>query len=199
MADEIGAPEIALPLLRQARTGCHMTLQEVSDAVGLSVTHLSRLESGKRQPSVGILMQLARLYGKGVGELLGEDSSARHHLTTAEQRVPRPGPDGPIAVLTGLPDLRGLHAVELTLDGDDTVDHVSSHGDEEVIYVLSGAIRVTLGDEALDLAAGDSLHFDARVDHRLTERDHESRVLIVCAPLQTAHARPHASPVARGR
>ena len=176
-----------------------MTLQEASDAVGLSVTHLSRLEYGKRQPSVGILMQLARLYGKGVGELLGEDSSARHHVTTAEQRVPRPGPDGPIAILTGLPDRQGLHAVELTLDGDDSVDHVSSHGDEEIIYVLSGAVRVQLGDETIELHRGDSLHFDARIDHRLTDLDHESRMLIVCAPLQTPHAQPHASPLGRGR
>lgn len=169
-----------------------MTLQDVSDSIGLSVTHLSRLESGKRQPSVGILMQLARLYGTSVGDLLGENTTTRHHVTTAEERTARPGPDGPFTVLTGLPDLHGLHAVELTLEGQ--AHNSSSHEDEEIIYAVTGAVRVTLGDETVDLHQGDALHFDARIEHNLEDLEPPSRLLIVCAPLQPNGFRPHAHP-----
>ncbi len=192
MSVEDVATEVSVPLLRQARLGCHMTLQDVSNSIGLSVTHLSRLESGKRQPSVGILMQLARLYGTSVGNLLGERASTRHYLTRAEDRASRPGPDGPFTILSGLPDLRGLHAVELTLEGDE--HHSSSHEDEEIMYALSGAARVTLADEVIELHAGDAIHFDARVEHRLEDLQSQTRILIVCAPLQTSGFPPHALP-----
>ncbi|MDN5744479.1 MAG: XRE family transcriptional regulator [Nocardioidaceae bacterium] len=192
MSVEDAAAEISGPLLRQARLGCHMTLQDVSDSIGISVTHLSRLESSKRQPSVGILMQLARLYGTSVGDLLGENTSTRHHLTRADVRTSRPGPDGPFTVLTGLPDLRGLHAVELTLAGIE--HHPSSHEDEEILYTLAGAVSLSLGDETIELREGDAIHFDARVEHSLTDLQPNSRVVIVCAPLPANSFRPHALP-----
>lgn len=188
--DDETAAAVTGPLLRSARKARGLTLAQVSAQVGLSVTHLSRLEAGKRQPSIGMLMKLAQSYGTGVGELLGESTGTVHHHSRRSDRVTRPGPDGPFGVLTGAPNLRGLHAVELSLDPEDD-EHVSTHDDEEVLYVVSGALTLVLGEQQLALTEGDAVHFDARVRHRLTKHSPDTRVVIVCAPSKAASAGAH--------
>src|SRR5216684_5562634 len=59
--------------LRSAREARGLTLDQLSASTGISKAHLSRLESGARQPSVGILVELAAALGTRVGALLGED------------------------------------------------------------------------------------------------------------------------------
>ena len=77
-----------------SRPGCgscaavrRLTLENAAHRAGLSPAHLSRLETGRRQPSLPMLLGLARIYGTTVSELLGEAAAgARSH---------RPGgPDG---------------------------------------------------------------------------------------------------------
>src|SRR6202046_4357797 len=60
--------------LRSAREARGLTLDQLSASTGISKAHLSRLESGARQPSVGILVELAGALGTRVGTLLGEDA-----------------------------------------------------------------------------------------------------------------------------
>src|ERR1700735_5417805 len=59
--------------LRSAREARGLTLDQMSASTGVSKAHLSRLESGERQPSVGILVELAAALGTRVGALFGED------------------------------------------------------------------------------------------------------------------------------
>src|ERR1700678_1713934 len=59
--------------LRAAREARGLTLDQISASVGVSKAHLSRLESGDRQPSVGILVEVAAALGTRVSVLLGED------------------------------------------------------------------------------------------------------------------------------
>ena len=60
--------------LRAAREARGLTLDQLSASTGVSKAHLSRLESGERQPSVGILVELAAALGTRVGALFGEDA-----------------------------------------------------------------------------------------------------------------------------
>ncbi|MEK8174307.1 helix-turn-helix transcriptional regulator [Streptomyces sp. M19] len=63
--------------LLAARNRVRWTLAEAAESVGVSVAHLSRLERGERQPSVGVLMQLARTYGVPLGQLVGRSPRSR--------------------------------------------------------------------------------------------------------------------------
>ena len=64
-------PGIA-PRLRDLRRNRGLTLEAAAGRAGLSPAHLSRLETGRRQPSLPMLLGLARVYGTTVSELLGE-------------------------------------------------------------------------------------------------------------------------------
>jgi ribosome-binding protein aMBF1 (putative translation factor) len=74
--------------LRSAREVRGLTLDQLSASTGISKAHLSRLESGARQPSVGILVELAGALGTRVGTLLGEDAAGAP-LATFSPDAPR--------------------------------------------------------------------------------------------------------------
>ena len=59
------------PRLRALRQQREMTLADLSADTGISVSTLSRLESGQRRPTLELLLPLARAYGVPLDELVG--------------------------------------------------------------------------------------------------------------------------------
>jgi transcriptional regulator with XRE-family HTH domain len=56
-------------LLKQKRQSANLTLYELSNASGVSTSHLGRIEKGDRFPSAAVLQKIARPLGFGEGEL----------------------------------------------------------------------------------------------------------------------------------
>src|SRR5580698_6594620 len=61
--------------LHEQRVRAGLTLEQLAQKAELSTAHLSRLESGDRQPSVAALISLARALGVSLSWLLGERTS----------------------------------------------------------------------------------------------------------------------------
>ena len=76
------------PQLRELRRRAALTLEAAARAAGLSPAHLSRLETGQRQPSLPMLLALARIYGTTVSELLGETAADRDAVVRAADMEP---------------------------------------------------------------------------------------------------------------
>ena len=73
------------PRLRALRRQRDITLAALAEATGISVSTLSRLESGQRRPTLELLLPLARAYGVPLDDLVG----APPHRRPA--RPPAPG------------------------------------------------------------------------------------------------------------
>jgi transcriptional regulator with XRE-family HTH domain len=139
-----------------------MTLAELSRATGISVSTLSRLESGQRRPALELLLPLARAYGVPLDELVGapETGDPRIHLRPTRHRdqtiVPlsRGGSGGPQAFKHLIP------ASVAEREPDPKV-----HEGYEWIYVLRGRLRLVLGVHDLVLPAGEAAEFDTRTPH----------------------------------
>jgi len=56
-------------ILRQRRVMIPLTLRELSAMLGVSPTHLGRIERGERYPSARVLRKIAKPLGFGEGEL----------------------------------------------------------------------------------------------------------------------------------
>jgi transcriptional regulator with XRE-family HTH domain len=179
--------------LREMRSRHGLTLTEVAARIGVSATHMSRLERGQRQPSIGVLRQLAAVYQVGIGELVGENAAAERKIVRADSPPHREETDdGPYATLTGLVGHSGLGVVQLDITEDDGRHQIRRHEDEEWIYVLRGELQLELSAEHITLGAGDSVHFDARTPHRLmSAAGLDTRILIACAPLRTPSTNGH--------
>ena len=61
-----------------------------------------------------------------------------------------------------------MQPLRVTISASRIGNELYRHDGEEWLYVLSGYLIVTLGEDEFALGPGDSLHFDATIGHRLT-------------------------------
>ncbi|MDT0528968.1 XRE family transcriptional regulator [Micromonospora sp. DSM 115977] len=157
------------PRLRALRRQRETTLADLSAATGISVSTLSRLESGSRRPTLELLLPLARAHGVTLDELVDAPSTGdpRVHL----RPVTRHG-------MTMLPLTRrpgGIQAYKLVIPGGGrrAEPDPQTHEGYEWLYVLNGRLRVILGDQDLVLTPGEAAEFDTRVPHWFGSADAE--------------------------
>ncbi|WP_327698924.1 helix-turn-helix domain-containing protein [Streptomyces sp. NBC_00459] len=156
---------LVAPRLRALRRRASLTLEAAAGAAGLSPAHLSRLETGQRQPSLPMLLGLARIYGTTVSELLGETVADRDAIVRAADMEPTAA--GGWSYWQAGASGRGMQALRVHVPHGAQGDIVRVHPGEEWLYVLKGRLRLRLGDTAHVLAPGDSAHFDSLTPHRL--------------------------------
>ncbi|MCX3062421.1 helix-turn-helix domain-containing protein [Streptomyces beihaiensis] len=161
-------PAVA-PRLRALRRRASLTLEVAAGSAGLSPAHLSRLETGHRQPSLPMLLSLARTYGTTVSELLGEAPADRDAVVRAgSAEATKAG--GWTYVQAGAPG-RGMQALRVHVPHGAQGDIVRVHPGEEWLYVLTGRLRLRLGDTSHRLGPGDSAHFDSLTPHKIAAAD----------------------------
>ncbi|WP_376766033.1 helix-turn-helix domain-containing protein [Amycolatopsis pithecellobii] len=148
------------PRLRALRKQNRSTLAELSEATGISVSTLSRLESGSRKPSLELLLPLARAHRVPLDDLVGapQTGDPRVHL--------RPRVHHGMTVVPLSQNPGGMQAFKLILAGGGrTEPEPRTHEGHDWLYVLNGRLRVVLGEHDIVLRAGEVVEFDTRVPH----------------------------------
>ena len=161
-----GGDDLVLaPQLRDRRRAAGLTLEAAAHRAGLSAAHLSRLESGLRQPSLPVLLGLARMYGTTVSDLLGETTAEPDPIVRGAgmAAVPAGGWTYWRAGGTG----RAMQALRVHVPARSQRALVRVHPGEEWLHVTAGELVLGLGARTHTLAPGDSAHFDSLVPHRL--------------------------------
>jgi transcriptional regulator with XRE-family HTH domain len=149
------------PRLRALRQRHDMTLAELSAATDISVSTLSRLESGQRRPNLELLLPLARAHRVPLDELVGAPA-------TGDPRIhAQPFTRNGMTVLPLTRQAGGLQAYKLVIPTSRAHQEPDLQGHEgyEWLYVLSGQLRLVLGEHDLVLRAGEAAEFDTRVPH----------------------------------
>ncbi|HEX4140018.1 MAG TPA: cupin domain-containing protein [Candidatus Methylacidiphilales bacterium] len=171
--------------LKQQRQRKGWTLEELATRSGLSKTFLSRLESGDRQASIAAVLTLSEVFGLSLAELFETHVPLDPCLIVRKSETEAREAHG----LTYLPLSRAGHHFNLrplrvTVSPDRTGNEHYRHEGEEWIYVLSGAITLSLAGETYDLDTGDAVHFDSRLPHRVMTRGRKAaEILLVASPL----------------
>ncbi|MFI0731298.1 helix-turn-helix domain-containing protein [Streptomyces sp. NPDC021225] len=151
------------PRLRALRLARGATLSQLSETTGISVSTLSRLESGQRKPTLELLLPLARAHQVPLDELV--DAPA-----TGDPRIhPRPFTRHGRVFVPLTRHLGGLQAYKMILPAGQTSEGTrleqKVHEGYEWLYVLAGRLRLALGEHDLVLTAGEAAEFDTRVPH----------------------------------
>ena len=147
------------PRLRELRQRRDTTLAALAETTGISVSTLSRLESGQRRPTLELLLPLARAYGVQLDDLVGGPPTGdpRVHL-----RPVRRG-DMTMIPLTRRPG--GVQAYKLIIPVRRAAPDPKTHEGYEWLYVLDGQLRLLLGDQDIVLRPGEAAEFGTRVPH----------------------------------
>lgn len=150
------------PRLKELRLRRDLTLNELAEETGISTSTLSRLEAGLRRPTLEQLLPLARSYGVTLDELVDAPE-------TGDPRVnlkPLPTKDGrTILPLSRRPG--GIQAYKFILPAgsEDEKPDLRTHEGYDWAFVLSGRLRLVLGEHDLILGPGEAAEFDTRTPH----------------------------------
>ncbi|MEU5859604.1 MULTISPECIES: XRE family transcriptional regulator [unclassified Nonomuraea] len=145
--------------LRHLRTERGVTLAALAEATGISKSTLSRLESGQRRPSLELLLPIAEAHQVPLDELVGapEVGDPRVRLKpvvrngrTVLPLTTQPGP---------------LQAWKSVIPADQKRPQPVTHEGYEWMYVLSGRVRLIVGDHDLILGPGEAAEFDTHLPH----------------------------------
>ena len=181
--------------LRSLRTTRRTTLARVSADTGISVSTLSRLESGQRRPTLELLMPLARIYGVTLDELV--DAPATGDPRVHMRPVRRHG----ATVIPLTERAGGLRAYKYILPAAPAAAEPvpQTHEGYEWLYVLSGRLRLVLGEQELVLQPGEAAEFNTRTPHWMGNAGAEAvEFLALFGPQgERAHLRARPAPAPR--
>ncbi|GAB2612720.1 helix-turn-helix domain-containing protein [Kribbella endophytica] len=150
------------PRLRRLRQERGTTLTDLATSTGISISTLSRLESGQRRPTLELLLPLARAHQVQLDELVDAPPTGdprihakpikRHHGAIVIPLSRRPG---------------GLQAFKQIAPPGWPGGEVNqqTHEGYDWVYVLSGQLRLVLDDKDFILKEGEVAEFDTRVPH----------------------------------
>src|SRR2546423_2703773 len=162
--DDVGAADLARRVavnLRERRKARALSLDELAVASGVSRAALSQNETCKTNPSLSVLWKIAVGLQIPFSELLGEAGPSVNLLRRSDAQVLRSA-DGRLESRPATPAglSRTLEMYELRLAAR-AVHQSEAHapGTQELIVVLSGALRMHVGNDQWELGPGDSLAF----------------------------------------
>ena len=147
--------------LRALRQEHELTLADLSHETGISVSTLSRLESGQRKPTLELLLPLARAHHVALDELVGAEREDDPRVRAAPITM------GDMVMVPLTRRAGGLQAYKVTLPAGRRrrTPKPQTHEGYEWLYVLTGRLRMVLGEHDLVLEAGEAAEFDTRLPH----------------------------------
>ena len=136
--------------LRELRMQHGLTLEDVASRSNIDVSTLSRLESGKRRLALDHLPRLAAALSVSTDELLrAPEADVTYWPLT------RHGPAG------------GLHAYKIRINARRRTPpaELPVHEGQDWMYVLSGRLRLILGDKDFTIKPGEAVEFSTWTPH----------------------------------
>jgi mannose-6-phosphate isomerase-like protein (cupin superfamily) len=120
---------------------------------------LSRLETGQRRASLELLLPLALAYRVPLDDLVGAPEIGDPRIRLRPRRVK----GRTVIPLTRSPE--GVQAWKIVIPTSKSTPEPRTHDGFEWLYVLSGRMRLVLGDRDLVLGPGEVAEFDTQVPH----------------------------------
>lgn len=161
--------------VRRRRRALELTLAVVAERSGLSVPFLSQVENERARPSRPSLERIADALGTTAVELLAAaDPACSVDVLRADDEEVAPGDARVRALVRGH---HQLHAMEFI--GDHDGGRESQHRNDELMYVVDGAVEVEAEGRAHRLGRGDTLYLSGGVRHRWRAAEPETRVVVV--------------------
>ena len=147
------------PRLRRIREQRGVTLTDLAETTGISKSTLSRLENGQRRPSLELLLPLAQAHRVPLDDLVGAPEAGDPRIRLRPQKVH----GRTVIPLTRQPG--AVQAWKIVIPKSQTTPQPRVHDGYEWLYVLTGRMRLVLGDQDLVLDPGEVAEFETTVPH----------------------------------
>jgi transcriptional regulator with XRE-family HTH domain len=171
-----------------------ISVENLASKTGLSIQQLHSIESGTSIPSLGVLIRVTRAMGIRIGTLLDDAVKegpsiirSDEHQSTLSFSTSENENREHLTFFSLAPNKTGRHMEPFIIDiipNDKSKPMKSSHEGEEFIYVLEGTVTIHYGNEVFELEKGDSIYLDSIVEHLVTTKTNNARILgVVYVPV----------------
>jgi DNA-binding transcriptional MerR regulator/quercetin dioxygenase-like cupin family protein len=176
--------------LRALRTRQGLSLADVAERTGLSISFLSAVERGQASISLGNLFKLADAYGTTVPGLNPASRREQRPMLHPTERPRFVANHGLVVIEDLLTRPGALEAQRIAIQPGGGSEEPYAHPGEEFIYVLAGQLTFWIDErEHYCLHAGDSLSFLSTQLHRWrNDGDTPTTVLWINVPVVEASA-----------
>ncbi len=178
--DEI---HIKIKALRQER---NLTLKDLSEKTGLSLSFLSQIERGASSLSITSLKKISDALGIHINYFFLEETAHQQYVVRANEQHSFTTSSGSQVYtrLTGTFTNRKLEPLKVVLPPHMHEQHSFSHNGEEFYYVLKGEVIFYLNEEKFHLFEGDTIHYPSSLIHQWENPlSEESIVLSIVTPI----------------
>jgi DNA-binding transcriptional MerR regulator len=149
--------------LRQLRAKRRLSLAQVAQTVGISVGFLSALERSHMSGSVGTLRKLARFYRTNILDFFDANGANSRQVQPEQRKVLDAGPGVRMELLAWGNTVMEPHLFRVAPQSGSGDSY--THEGEEFLFILRGALNITIEHEEYRLKAGDSFYFESSTPH----------------------------------
>lgn len=174
--------------IRLQRIEKDMATKELADRTKIDIEQLLKIESGEIAASLGTLIKVSRVLGVRLGTFLDDREEDGAVLTRKGDNIPSVhfaasglGKHEHLAFTSLAREKSNRHMDPFLVEilPEAPVEGLfSSHEGEEFVFVLSGTIEVSYGQEKHLLNKGDSIYYDSIVGHRIQAVDGQKALIL---------------------
>jgi len=143
-----------------------LTLQQLAKKIGISPLTLHRIETGKSSPSVALLSEIAQNLNKSIVSFVQEVEKPLIHIKDKKQQV-MSSPSLKIKIIG--PRKMIANNIVVTYGELKKGKKIDAHSNPgiEWAYVIDGECEHNQNGQNFVLKAGDSISYDARLEHSI--------------------------------
>ncbi|PLS18308.1 DNA-binding protein [Bacillus sp. M6-12] len=171
--------------IRELRMEKKLTLKELSEKTGLSISFLSQVERASSSIAITSLKKIADAVEVPITSFF-EDYENKNYLVKSEEQRPFriEGTGAKYTRLGGEFSARGIEPLLVTFSQGQPKEKTVSHPGEEFYYVLEGVLLFQIEGKEYLVKAGDSIHFPSHIPHSLENPlEQDAKVLCVVTPV----------------
>lgn len=165
--------------IKQIRFEKEMTLKDLSEETGLSISFLSQIERGSTSLAITSLKKIAESFNVNMTYFFEEIENHNYVLKEEDQTDFKvEGSDVKHIRLAGKFPLRKLEPIKVIIQPNHKYEELFSHPGEEFYYVIEGTIMFKIEDKEYVLNEGDTIHFPSEKVHQWSNPTSEETILL---------------------
>ena len=153
--------------IRDLRNRNGLTQQELADRSELTKGFISQLERGQVSPSVVTLLDLIECLGTTASDFFKE--AEEEHIVFSEEGFFEKVDDSGNSIQWIVPTAQKyqMEPLLVVVAPHQTLEEDKPHDGEEFGYLISGRLKLHLGDKVYSVKAGESFYYPAKREHRI--------------------------------
>ena len=153
--------------IKDLRNRNGLTQQELADRTELTKGFISQLERGQVSPSIVTLLDLIECLGTTASEFFKE--TEEEHVVFSEEgffeKVDEAG--NSIQWIVPTAQKYQMEPLLVVVQPHQSLEEDKPHDGEEFGYLISGRLKLYLGEEVYSVKAGESFYYPAKRRHRI--------------------------------